>query len=589
MCRNLASRRDISLAMQDKLEQTVIDEHVAQVQSSSSIRADEAFAFWVYSLYFDLEEGAIPIDEDIDGKGEKQIDIVKIQEFSEEGRAEIWIFQIKNQKTFKSNSITLIANGLDWIFSQPRESVNSLTNLAFKNKIKEVRQIRQTYGMSNMDVNVIYASRGDTTKLGREHNEEANKLQEIWESKYFGEFEFRMLGASELMEMQREKEFSPNRINADLRIVYDVNQASLLRFNEGKVRAVLCTTTGDEIAKLVSQGPKNAIFEKNIRRFLGMRGRVNSEIHQTAVGADETAKQFWYMNNGITMTCDELDVVTDPDDAMIKLKNVQIVNGCQTAMTLRKAFQDGDLNDRVRLQVKAYESTNPDFVNKIVLATNNQNSIKARDLYSNDRAQIDIQKVMEERYGFYYERKANEFRDSKEIKKIRIIDNEKAGQAYLAMTLKRPTTARTQKYKIFSDELYGQIYEGVDVTKMLTSYLFYKISADIGKSEAKDTESEIRHSVCTYGLFHVTRIMGEIYFGTPNIPKISNKRCERAISKIEAGDDAVFRIASESISFMESVINDHIDEIESINNYFKSNKIQKDINEKLERERNVIE
>jgi len=577
------------LAMQDKLEQTVIDEHVAQVQSSSSIRADEAFAFWVYSLYFDLEEGAIPIDEDIDGKGEKQIDIVKIQEFSEEGRAEIWIFQIKNQKTFKSNSITLIANGLDWIFSQPRESVNSLTNLAFKNKIKEVRQIRQTYGMSNMDVNVIYASRGDTTKLGREHNEEANKLQEIWESKYFGEFEFRMLGASELMEMQREKEFSPNRINADLRIVYDVNQASLLRFNEGKVRAVLCTTTGDEIAKLVSQGPKNAIFEKNIRRFLGMRGRVNSEIHQTAVGADETAKQFWYMNNGITMTCDELDVVTDPDDAMIKLKNVQIVNGCQTAMTLRKAFQDGDLNDRVRLQVKAYESTNPDFVNKIVLATNNQNSIKARDLYSNDRAQIDIQKVMEERYGFYYERKANEFRDSKEIKKIRIIDNEKAGQAYLAMTLKRPTTARTQKYKIFSDELYGQIYEGVDVTKMLTSYLFYKISADIGKSEAKDTESEIRHSVCTYGLFHVTRIMGEIYFGTPNIPKISNKRCERAISKIEAGDDAVFRIASESISFMESVINDHIDEIESINNYFKSNKIQKDINEKLERERNVIE
>lgn len=577
------------MAMQDKLEQTVIDEHVAQVQSSSSIRADEAFAFWVYSLYFDLEEGAIPIDEDIDGKGEKQIDIVKIQEFSEEGRAEIWIFQIKNQKTFKSNSITLIANGLDWIFSQPRESVNSLTNLAFKNKIKEVRQIRQTYGMSNMDVNVIYASRGDTTKLGREHNEEANKLQEIWESKYFGEFEFRMLGASELMEMQREKEFSPNRINADLRIVYDVNQASLLRFNEGKVRAVLCTTTGDEIAKLVSQGPKNAIFEKNIRRFLGMRGRVNSEIHQTAVGADETAKQFWYMNNGITMTCDELDVVTDPDDAMIKLKNVQIVNGCQTAMTLRKAFQDGDLNDRVRLQVKAYESTNPDFVNKIVLATNNQNSIKARDLYSNDRAQIDIQKVMEERYGFYYERKANEFRDSKEIKKIRIIDNEKAGQAYLAMTLKRPTTARTQKYKIFSDELYGQIYEGVDVTKMLTSYLFYKISADIGKSEAKDTESEIRHSVCTYGLFHVTRIMGEIYFGTPNIPKISNKRCERAISKIEAGDDAVFRIASESISFMESVINDHIDEIESINNYFKSNKIQKDINEKLERERNVIE
>jgi hypothetical protein len=138
-----------------------------------------------------------------------------------------------------------------------------------------------------------------------------------------------------------------------------------------------------EIAKLVNDHPDGSIFDLNIRRFLGTLGGVNRDIFSTCSNV-ESSYEFWFLNNGITIVCDQFDPVTDLDNPHVKLKNLQIVNGCQTATTLALAQREGRLSQDVRVLTRIYETSDPTLVSRIVLTTNNQNQIKSRDLRAND-------------------------------------------------------------------------------------------------------------------------------------------------------------------------------------------------------------
>ena len=195
------------------------------------------------------------------------------------------------------------------------------------------------------------------------------------------------------------------------------------------------------------------IFDLNIRRFLGSRGGVNSDILRTCSHID-SSYEFWFLNNGITLVCDRLDAVTDPENPHIKLRNMQIVNGCQTATTLALAQRDGSLTD-VRVMVRIYETTDSDLVDKIVLTTNSQNQISSRDLRAKNPVQVDIEKACR-MYNFFYERKARQF-EKAGVDVGRILPNELVGQWYLAVVEKNPADARGRKYKVWGEH-YGRIF-----------------------------------------------------------------------------------------------------------------------------------
>ena len=80
---------------------------------------------------------------------------------------------------------------------------------------------------------------------------------------------------------------------------------------------------------------------------------------------------FWFLNNGITIICDKVDPVTDRDDPKVKIDNMQIVNGCQTATSLANALKEGHLQPDTRVMLRIYETQDLDIVDKIVLTTNN--------------------------------------------------------------------------------------------------------------------------------------------------------------------------------------------------------------------------
>ena len=140
-----------------------------------------------------------------------------------------------------------------------------------------------------------------------------------------------------------------------------------------------------EIARLVTGDRENFIFDLNVRRYYGLeKGRVNPDIAATCASETESPL-FWFFNNGITIICEAGEVIADVEAPKLKLTNIQIVNGCQTSMTVQSMEpRPGKLRDNVDVLVKAFITNDPAFASRIVLTTNNQNAISSRDLWAND-------------------------------------------------------------------------------------------------------------------------------------------------------------------------------------------------------------
>lgn len=74
------------------------------------------------------------------------------------------------------------------------------------------------------------------------------------------------------------------------------------------------------------------LYEKNVRRFLGGRGKVNKAMQKTL---QETPEQFGLFNNGITITAANFKA----DANGYELVDPYVVNGCQTTRTIWEVCQ----------------------------------------------------------------------------------------------------------------------------------------------------------------------------------------------------------------------------------------------------------
>ena len=139
-----------------------------------------------------------------------------------------------------------------------------------------------------------------------------------------------------------------------------------------------------------------SLFDKNIREYLGDNA-INNGIVETLKSESER-NNFVYYNNGITVICqavgkDQLE--RGGELRMIPLVNPQIVNGCQTANSIKNVLEN--LSDAEREQdyknvyvmLKALvikdrqgkESKN--FYENVVKYTNKQNAISDKAFTSN--------------------------------------------------------------------------------------------------------------------------------------------------------------------------------------------------------------
>lgn len=519
-----------------QIQQTTLEEKVQQIQALHGLSSeDKAFQALAVSLLFDVDYGSILPDEIVDATQDKQIDVIRIEEDSRAGQAHIHIIQAKNSPGFSSNTLIQMRNGLGWIFSRPKAELETLSNSRFVNKIEEIRDLRSNYSTSNLSVSVYYITPGDARILNTPASDEWNQEKRAFVAEYsaigFQNFEFKELGATELVGLLNESERIRREIDAKIAIVYDVNRPSLVEYQTGDTKAVICTVTGEELARIASLEPRDAIFDLNVRPYYGLRGKVNSEVHRTSTSVIESPR-FWFLNNGITMICTSFSVDKDPDNPTVQVNNVQIVNGCQTSVTLREAKENGVLQADVRVLLRIYSTADQNLVEEITLTTNNQNRITDRDLKANDVVQRDIQRAMRDLYGYHYERKNKEFRALRGDEQRKVIPNDRAAQAFLAIVLRRPSVARGYLARIWSEH-YDEIFSRANVEDLLLSYQIYSFCADKAKtldtnfSWPDPTTMELAKEVAVYGVFHLSTLIGAQL--TRNQWGARNQRATKAI------------------------------------------------------------
>lgn len=511
------------------IRQSIVEERIEGIKSSMGIDESEAFERFCYSICTGESEKSMKKTDIVDGGQDKQIDVIYIDENEEESI--IYIIQSKYTDSFGSNTLIQMKNGLDWIFSKPKKEVLTLKNNNFKDKILEVRSVRSDKGPSNIRVKAFYITNAETgEKISEECVQEKKSIEASYDNGTFKSFDLKLLGANEIVEILNFVERKDKSINQDIKFKYDVNNPSLIRYYDEGISAFVCSVSASEIARIVNEDKEGVIFDLNVRRFLGTRGTVNQEIEKSCTDP-EISSEFWFLNNGITIVCDKFDPVTDPDNPKIKVSAMQIVNGCQTATTLANMQKKGTLQADVKVLLRIYQTNNDSFVEAIVRATNNQNQITDRDLRSNDKKQLDLQTALKS-FNLYLERKKKQYDKDSSVPKDRVVENEYVGKSFLGIRLKRPSDARSRKYKIWSD-LYDKVFsEGTPVDYAYCVLLYKVVDSWLATSSYINSSDDLERAIAKNCSYHVARMTSSYWNKKESWP--SSADLNKKISDLEA-------------------------------------------------------
>lgn len=140
------------------------------------------------------------------------------------------------------------------------------------------------------------------------------------------------------------------------------------------------------------------LTDRNIRRYHGWRNnRINEGIRATL--KSDNHENFYFFNIGLTIICDDFRHNTlQKADFVIKVENMQIINGGQTCIaifeTMQELYKNKEnipINAYVLVRIYAMPKDKNDVISQIIYATNSQTPIDIQDLRSNDKIQRQIE------------------------------------------------------------------------------------------------------------------------------------------------------------------------------------------------------
>ena len=229
---------------------------------------------------------------------------------------------------------------------------------------------------------------------------------------------------------------------------------------------------------------------------------------------------------------------------------------------------------------KIYSTDNPTLTERISQTTNNQNRITDRDLHANDEVQRNIQRIMQDMYQFFYERKNKQFRALHGLQRRRIVPNYKAAQAYLAIVRRKPSIARGYLGKIWTDH-YEEIFGNACVEDLLATHLIHRHCAKMARTAHKDTSMpSISQQVMVYGAFHLARICGYLLADDKWGSKNSDATAE-FIHALESDDTPLAIAYQKALDILVGIRNSTLEEHPNPTLYFKASEIQKTIERAL--------
>ncbi len=351
---------------------------------------DKGFLHWAFATIFtvghDIQDTDIVECTAIDGPDDFEIDGRYIPELDDD--AVVNLVQSKHRRAGTTIGVAEIAPFMESVnrILNPNEVVGSRNEETKDLHDRLIKMLKESnYGCT---INLVWVTSGNLSPQSRKYAEEKGS----WTvTKEIDGSAFEVKVTLECWDLARlYQQHITQRDSDDMLTTCDVEfQLEPSAYHQTtNIYPTLSMTT--PVRQVVEAFRKHGykLFRLNPRGPLG--NRINANIKRTLT--DPTDRQrFHLLNNGITAICDSWKL----ENNKLMVKNFQIVNGCQTTVTIWDARAAVQHDPDVLVTVKLTECPQH-FAQAIADKTNTQASMRAEDFISNEAIQIRLQNEFNE-------------------------------------------------------------------------------------------------------------------------------------------------------------------------------------------------
>ena len=524
----------MSLATQiiDQQVSGIIEKHEDVLANELRLGEDEnkkrsaAFVFLVARTAFDLADEET-FDGIVDGGNDFGVDALYFEP-PDDSELRITLIQgkykinISGDSAFPENGIVNLIGAIGALFD-PTKAVTLNRRLA--QRVEEIRSFVKDGAIPR--ITAVAANNGTTWTA------EANQRIENTAEDFARQVEWRHIGSEELLALLQARQ----PISAELKLT---GQATVETFDFRRV--LIGRMSVAELARLTN-AHENHLFERNIRRYLGLAGnRVNEAVAATLRDPNQRPN-FYFYNNGVTITCSQFrHNALQRDNWRVHVDDLQIVNGGQTARTVQQISEEiGPGIEMAEVLVRIYElqQNDSEVVEAITFATNSQNPVDLRDLKANDPRQ----KALEESIsglGYTYRAKREDRPVSSQEFTSAVI-----AEAVLAIWRQRPHQARFRSREHFG-ALYNEIFtKNLNGAQAIIAALLHRYAENHRKRPPQDAPDFL-----AYGSRFIAMLMGRYLLEEMKIAldKLDHRNFEQARNLVEQKSDNYLSRAEKQIA-----------------------------------------
>jgi hypothetical protein len=355
-----------------------------QTAVGSPVSDDHAFLLWAFDLV--LSDGGIELAQEQvieacerDKTGDLKIDGTYIDNSS--GR--IFLVQSKHWDPTR-----LVG---DDPFIRTWESLSLLSDLKRVEKAnKEARQFYNEFAASVQTGYKIVLAVVTSGRIGDDQRRYVNEKPKTYDfqiglASHQVAIEFKAFGLKDLLEVDE-------RGSADG--TAPTRSAHQLRFDSGfhitpgrpggYYKSLYATMAAEELVRL-RETLKDNLYKLNYRGPLDSRVTVNSAMQDTI---QKIPEMFHILNNGVTAICEDFEPVHGTTN-LIKVTDIQIVNGCQTTETLYRNSTRVIGHPEIKVNFRLVTCA-PASAGLIAKATNQQTRLRAADFVTLDQIQEEL-------------------------------------------------------------------------------------------------------------------------------------------------------------------------------------------------------
>lgn len=310
----------------------------------------------------------------------------------------------------------------------------------------------------------------------------------------------------------------------DVQAVIESNRAPFDWVEEGKVvidepnnflkyedHSIVCNISAKSLKALWAAEGNRGLLAMNLRYYIKATN-IDTKIEDSIMF---DGKDFWYLNNGIIIVCNDYKVVNNE----VHLKQFSIVNGGQTSRMIGTTPFDKDFFISCKIIKNTFETPQEKnvFIAKVAEASNTQKPIKAKDIIANRIEQRNLKTMLAENKVFIEVKRGEKcFHEQYPEPWQRTKNNELAQDLY-SFVYMEPGPARNSVSSMLSnEEKYSLIFKEHsysfdflrDVLFLEKAYKEYKNK--INKDKDNDGDSAIKKGLVKNGLWYCLATIGYI-------------------------------------------------------------------------------